>query len=828
MGSRKRRHDAEAVASPDRSTTPAGPGPEVLRRGLLALVTALLVARPMILGEDPGLLSPLSDPGGLVITMLWFLAAVIWAVWRAWSGHTTWYGGLVEAGLLGVVLFMAFSTTGAARYKHPAWLISWEWLALLVALFLVRQLAVSAGDQQGLLAALLATAVALSVYGIYQHQVELPQTRALYPRPDPDQVNRPRPEHAALVAGPAPHLAFPAGLPWAALSMSSQIPLQPLQADMARQGLFLDADDPRIEALYERIEADNIYSRFFHPNSFAGYLVLLLPAMLGCIAASRMGRQLDWQVLLIAAGALAMIVALWLTHSRGAILALLVTGAAGAGGLAWRLRRGPRALAAGGLALGLVIAAALLLSGAGDALFGKEQGTARARLDYWSATWKMIAAHPWLGVGPGNFGRHYPRFMSPSAHENISDPHNFALEIWAAAGVFALACLLLAFAAFFRPLLAVALRPPAVKKAPARDNEPPEVGNGERVNWEFYLGGMIGLLISFLVRAPGKTPDEILLEGVAAGGLSIVWFGTFALLEGVRWTGPGRALVLAGGVAALLLNLCVSGGISFPSMALPMWVVVGLALNALPLRPSRGAGKSWLALVVPVPLLAAICLLYFAQVFASVTHSASLTRTALDRARRLWDAPGQADDNLVQQPDLFIVRRVLPPLQKAAESDRRDARTHLHLSHWYGEVWKYHPRQGVLSESAINHAGLVHGGLRPQKSASAIDPEGREGYLAEYRLRLLFAQWVQSDQTKQKEQYRLAARAMREVVVRHPTEARLRYQLAEVLFKSGNAAEGEKEARETLKREEQATRQSRKLTDQQREQIQKWLKSPPS
>src|SRR5205807_10449309 len=71
--------------------------PEVLRRLLLALVTALIVARPLVLGEDPGLLNRLSSAWTLLFSLLWLVTATGWAVWRAWSRQTTWRGSSVEA-----------------------------------------------------------------------------------------------------------------------------------------------------------------------------------------------------------------------------------------------------------------------------------------------------------------------------------------------------------------------------------------------------------------------------------------------------------------------------------------------------------------------------------------------------------------------------------------------------------------------------------------------------------------------------------------------------------------------------------------------------------
>src|SRR5262245_25127191 len=155
-----------------------------MRRLLLGLVTALVVARPLVLGEDPGLLNALSGSASLVLSVFWLVAALGWALWRVLFRQDTWYASGVEAGLLGVVGLMFVSASWAARYQHPAWLIAWEWVVLLVAFCLVRQLVRSADDNRGLLAAILATGVTLAAYAAYQYAVELPRNRDLLNKPE--------------------------------------------------------------------------------------------------------------------------------------------------------------------------------------------------------------------------------------------------------------------------------------------------------------------------------------------------------------------------------------------------------------------------------------------------------------------------------------------------------------------------------------------------------------------------------------------------------------------------------------------------------------------
>ncbi len=83
-------------------------GPVLLRRLLLVLVTALIVARPLVLGEEPGLSANLADPWGMVLTLLWLLAAVGWAAWRYWLPPLARNRRLLLTGT-------------AAWYRRPCW-----------------------------------------------------------------------------------------------------------------------------------------------------------------------------------------------------------------------------------------------------------------------------------------------------------------------------------------------------------------------------------------------------------------------------------------------------------------------------------------------------------------------------------------------------------------------------------------------------------------------------------------------------------------------------------------------------------------------------------
>src|SRR5262249_23654193 len=187
--------------------------------------------------------------------------------------------------------------------------------------------------------------------------------------------------------------------------------------ELAREGLQLEDKDPKLVLLFKRSQETNVYGTFAHPNAFAGYLALILPAAVGgvWVCLRRQGFSLHTGLVLV--GTLLVGVGLWLTHSRGAILGLLLVAAAVVGGGLTRERR-PTKL--GSPALVLLLLAGLVLAGvlAAQTSWGS-QGLELARksldqgVDYWNATWKMIfdaehPMHPGLGGGAGHFCRDYP------------------------------------------------------------------------------------------------------------------------------------------------------------------------------------------------------------------------------------------------------------------------------------------------------------------------------------------------------------------------------------------------------------------------------------
>src|SRR5581483_568971 len=128
---------------------------------------------------------------------------------------------------------------------------------------------------------------------------------------------------------------------------------------------------------------------------------------------------------------------------------------------------------------------------------------------------------------------------------------------------------------------------------------------------------MFGLLLSFLLRGASINAQDLRVEGVLSGMRALVWFAGFALFASVPWNSFVLRLTLIAGLAAVLFNLLISGGLTFPALMQPFWIIAALALAPCPIV----ALSSWPRRLIPVPLMAAVAIGYFLFAFQPVTSS---------------------------------------------------------------------------------------------------------------------------------------------------------------------------------------------------------------
>ena len=149
---------------------------ERLRRVALGATAALLTARAFWPSE-PDLRA---DAGG---GLLWVLALMVVAgvalAGAVAGGHQRVRWSWADAGVLALVALVGASA-GHAVDRRLGINLAWEWGGFGIAYLLIRSLPKTRGESVALLGALVATAVAVAVYGLYQVGVELPEVQRKY------------------------------------------------------------------------------------------------------------------------------------------------------------------------------------------------------------------------------------------------------------------------------------------------------------------------------------------------------------------------------------------------------------------------------------------------------------------------------------------------------------------------------------------------------------------------------------------------------------------------------------------------------------------------
>lgn len=157
------------------------------------------------------------------------------------------------------------------------------------------------------------------------------------------------------------------------------------------QGTTVPADDASGASLW-RVRSWGFMS---DPNDLAQAIVMALTMLFGAMADRRAVRNL----LRIWLPAAILMYALWLTRSRGGMLAFGVI-------LAYTMlqRTGP---VRAGIAVAVFAMAAIATGATGGRGYSASEASAGGRIDAWSEGLTMLGNHPVFGVGYGNFNDHH-------------------------------------------------------------------------------------------------------------------------------------------------------------------------------------------------------------------------------------------------------------------------------------------------------------------------------------------------------------------------------------------------------------------------------------
>jgi len=694
---------------------------EHLARGvMLALWSGLCVARPLLPSEG---VSWLGD--GHPFTLLAIFLAAGYCLLSLARGGFARPIGAVDAAVGALVVVMAATDLLAAGVANPRMSVNmlWEWVGLGLGYFLTRQLIQSEREARALVGLMLAVAVVMTAIGFWQILVSLPQDRAAFAA-DPERV---------MVE-----------------SLGQSFPL----------------GSPERQQFENRLHSTEPLATFALTNSLAGFLVPWLLVGLGILgqwfvspraagsgngptelaSAERSSGQTSVSGLAWGRGAmlclllLAMAACLILTKSRSGYVALAL-------GvlmlpLCWQQasrRHAWRWALGGGIALALVAGLALASKGLDVQVVTEAGKSLSFRRQYWQSTLQIIADHPWSGVGAGNFQDYYTEKKLPEASEEIRDPHNFILEVWATGGTLALAALgsilVLSGYRLLRPSVTTAAR-----IAPAGPIAPDDRAS---VQW-MWSGGALGLLMAFVVGLLFDLPfppDQLLgalVVGGAVGALLWPW-----VLHGQL---PTRLPALA--AVALLVNLLAAGGIAYPGVAGSVWLLMALALNLQqgdthPIGATRPRAAGRLLPIVGLSLAsvaAVACYLTgYAPVLGCRTAQAEALAAPSPEGRMAALQRASMADPLSAEPWLALAAYYLERLQRDPHSaaDTRgfmDAASHVlelrphasiawrQVGRWYRELYEatHEPAHLATAAQCFERAVQLYPNLAPQRGEAAL------------------------------------------------------------------------------------------------------------
>jgi len=580
---RRRKNRIERHLSPPPAALPqAWPAAVVfhadrLRPWLLGGLMTLCVARPLYPSESAAI-----DGDGVTIVMLWLALAVFWLLGAVGRPEFSLRFGWLDAAVLFLVGWHTVAALWATQHgsPRPAVNMLWEWVGLGLCYLLARQFIATAREARAVAAVMVALAVALSAYGLYRCAYEMPQTRAKY-QADPDRALR-------------------------------------------DAGYWFPPDSPERQLFVNRLNNVEPSATFVLTNSLAAFLAPWLVMLVGMGLGSRLIRRQRLGMLLCL---IPIAVCLLMTKSRSGYIA------AGVGlALVWLWRR-ERTVRVGWktptviLTVAAVLMVAVIAGGRlhGD-LLGRAAKSLGYRLQYWQSSLHMIADHPLIGCGPGNFQSAYTRYKLPEASEEVADPHNFLLEIWTTAGTPA-ALAFLAVLAGFAAVVARGQRNEIKAEGGGRraeeapDTEPSAQHSAFNIQhsssnpqspipspfapardawWHVLLGGGCGFLVSLPMG---------MLSAAAPGWAAVVLglpLAAVAVALMLGWIESGRMprWLPAVGVVVLLVDLLATGGIGFPGVAGTLWLLLALGLQGEQPRALPVAG-AWAALLVALALAVA-------------------------------------------------------------------------------------------------------------------------------------------------------------------------------------------------------------------------------
>jgi hypothetical protein len=310
-------------------------------------------------------------------------------------------------------------------------------------------------------------------------------------------------------------------------------------------------------------------------------------------------------------------------------------------------------------------------------------------------------------------------------------------------------------------------------------------------------------------------------------------------------------------VLALLLCLLLTGGFFYSSLNQPLWIMMALAVNAVPAGEQDWSRLSRATALLPVPLVAAVWWIYLLVFLVPVNGSAM----ALARARSaypVWreqiepkldskmeealalqtgeprskEKAALEASKLVSDSEQYLQKAIFQPLTEAAKHDPGNVQPWVELAWWSGESWelfvrlRHVPRLLDSPQVRKKVEGYMVQSMSYLKEAEPTDSTGKAPFWTAYRLRLRYASQPGVNPVNAAQQYTMAANNLEFMLSWDPNNPRLHYLLADTLRRVPEQKQQKwRDAADRAKSLDEQAGPTRKLTEPEREAVHAWLKT---
>ncbi|MDR2757351.1 MAG: O-antigen ligase family protein [Planctomycetaceae bacterium] len=359
------------------------------------------------------------------------------------------------------------------------------------------------------------------------------------------------------------------------------------------------------------------------------------------------------------------------------------------------------------------------------------------RLEYWQATLEMIRDYPVLGCGSGNFKQTYMQYKLPQASEEVSDPHNFAVEIAAVSGLPAL----LLFIVPFGFLLYNGFR---TISSPAQN-----IDSLSRSEIFLFYGGLFGCWLAFFFSFNSEAGMDFLAPVFTTVAFPVIAF-VFKRFSHII---PSSLISIT--LSVFFVHLSAAGGISVTSTAIGLCFLAAVLANR---QSNTEIEHRFLRIGIAVFLIAAI--IFVQQMsYQPVIRSGSF----------LMQAEGETDE---------LHRIAL--LRQAVQSDPFSSVIREHLAMESFRLWLIFPNDKMRKAETLE---LQRQTIRLMPRSATLH------FIFAERLNLMY------DKTSDTELAATALEYYRNAVLLYPNTAKFRAPYALFLWKTaGNSDEKRNEA----------------------------------